>query len=98
MKFLIIVNWKNNNLAKFISGKNVYINSDVFYQYKEHNGAIFWAICCELSCPEHKEADSTIVYVCNIVSESDFRFSDTDILIILLGNMDQLKGKIKMWI
>lgn len=48
-----------------------------------------------------EEADTKIVYhVCQIAEGSNvsIRCSDTDILIIMLGNMEFLKGPIKIWI
>ncbi|GBP33556.1 hypothetical protein EVAR_28711_1 [Eumeta japonica] len=49
----------------------------------------------DLSCPQHEEADTKIVYhVCNTDARANFviRCSDTDIAAIMLGNMHHLKN------
>ena len=50
----------------------------------------------ELSCDNHEEADTKIVHhVCKIDNDSPtnvlIKSSDTDVLIIMLGNMDHLE-------
>ncbi|GFV26314.1 hypothetical protein TNCV_4029571 [Trichonephila clavipes] len=52
-----------------------------------------------LSCDEH-EADTPIIYhICQIsVDAQVVRCSDSDILIIFLGNLDHLNASLKLWI
>lgn len=98
----LIENWRKDELAPFIGSKVIYLNFDYCYEYKVENNKIIRNICQDLSCPEHEEADTKIVYhVCNIDYNSNvlIRCSDTDILVIMLGNMDHLKNdNIKIWI
>lgn len=54
-----------------------------------------------LSCPSHEEADTKIIFHvynvdCNVFSNVTIRCSDTDILIILLGNMNFINQNLKI--
>ncbi|GFX71543.1 hypothetical protein TNCV_2695311 [Trichonephila clavipes] len=54
-----------------------------------------------LSCEEHKEADTRIIHhICQISVDAQVvvRYSDSDILIILLGNLDHQNASLKLWI
>lgn len=54
-----------------------------------------------MSCPEHEEADTKIVYhACNINYQANIviRSVDTDIAAIMLGNMHHLKNDSCVWI
>lgn len=66
------------------------------------NNKVISEIHEDLSCSEHEEADTKIVYhVCNIDAQANFviRCSDTDIAAIMLGNIHHLKnGDSHVWI
>ncbi|CAH1110447.1 unnamed protein product [Psylliodes chrysocephalus] len=66
------------------------------------NNKVISKIHEDLSCSEHEEADTKIVYhVCNIDAQANFviRCSDTDIAAIILGNIHHLKnGDSHIWI
>lgn len=99
VKFLI-ENWTEQEMARIICDKNINVNHDMCYQYTVENRTVKQSINEELTCLGHEEADTKIVYhVCQIAEESNvsIRCSDTDILIIMLGNMEFLKSPIKIW-
>ena len=64
--------------------------------FERTNNKVVSEIDENLSCPEHEEADTKIVYlVCNIDAQVNFviRCSDTDIATIMLSNMRNLENK-----
>lgn len=95
-----IQDWENDHYAPFLGVKNVYINYDKCYKYEVINGKIVKSLCSKYTCSLHEEADTKIVHnLCAIDYDSNvvIRCSDTDILIILLGNMEYLKNKLQIW-
>ncbi|KMQ92559.1 hypothetical protein RF55_7436 [Lasius niger] len=96
----LVDSWAVNEMAPFIGNKTVYVNYDSCYKYEVINGEIVRTVDEDLSCPEHEEADTKIIYhVCQIVHEANvlIRCSDTDILVIMLGNMQFVKAGVKIW-
>ncbi|OWR51558.1 hypothetical protein KGM_211269B, partial [Danaus plexippus plexippus] len=54
----------------------------------------------ELSCPDHEEADTKIAFVAcqqNEDSTITVRTSDTDIVVIMLANMEHLQARVEAW-
>ncbi|GFV11584.1 uncharacterized protein TNCV_975741 [Trichonephila clavipes] len=72
-------------------------------QIRHHNFAdiqVIRSIEVSLSCEEH-EADTRIIYHIRQISfdaQVVVRCSDSDILIIFLGNLDRLNASLKLWI
>jgi len=67
----------------------MYINFDFCYQYKINDIKVEITIDYNLSCTSHEEADTKIVrHVQHFDSTIWIRCSDTDVLIIMLRNMD----------
>ncbi|KAF9793770.1 hypothetical protein SFRURICE_008886 [Spodoptera frugiperda] len=70
------------------------------YSYRVESNKVIKTLEDSLSCEEHEEADSRIIYhICqiNVDAEVMIRCSDTDILIILLGNMDHFNASLTLW-
>lgn len=88
-------------MASFIGNKNIYVSFNKCYSYRVENNKVIKTVEDLLSCEEHEEADSRIIYhICqiNFNAEIVIRCSDSDILVILLGNMDHLNASLKLWI
>lgn len=87
-------------MAPFIGTKIVYINYDFCYKYQVKDGKVERTIENNLSCADHEEADTKIVYhICSIDYDANIliRSSDTDVLTIMLGNMEHLKHSQTVW-
>ncbi|GFU92583.1 uncharacterized protein TNCV_4795121 [Trichonephila clavipes] len=84
----------------FIKNKTIYLSLDKCYSYRVVNNQVIRSIEESLSCDEH-EADTRIIYrICQISVDAQVvvRCSDSDILIIFLGNLDNLNASLKLWI
>jgi len=100
VKFFID-HWANDYMSPFIGNKTIYLSFDKCYLYRAENNQVIRTIEESLSCEEHEEADTRIIYhICQINFDAQVvvRCSDSDILIILLGNMDHLNPCLKLWI
>lgn len=100
VKFLID-NWCSNHLAVHFMGKTVYVNHVDCYKYEVINGEVIRTNDTHLSCPSHEEADTKIIFhICNLnldyIPQVTIRCSDTDIIIILLGNMGLVHDRMKI--
>lgn len=82
-----------------IASKTVYLNYDMCYKYEVENGKVKRSVSDIFTCDRHEEADTKIVYhACNMDEENILiRCSDTDILVIMLGNMEHLRASVKIW-
>lgn len=90
-----IQHWASYEMIPFVENKRILINFKQCYSYIVDNNKIVSNVDDSLSCPEHEEADTKIVFhVCNTDVQANFviRCSDTDIAIIMLGHMHNLKN------
>ncbi|CAH1103835.1 unnamed protein product [Psylliodes chrysocephalus] len=90
-----IQHWASDEMVPFVEDKRIFINYKQCHSYIVDNNKVVSGVDDSLSCPEHEEADTKIVFhVCNIDAQAHFviRCSDTDIAIIMLGHMDNLKN------
>ncbi|GFS64407.1 uncharacterized protein TNCV_3955781 [Trichonephila clavipes] len=97
---IFIDHWANDNMHPFIGNKTIYLSFDKCYSYHVVNNQVIRSIEESLSCDEH-EADTRIIYhICQISVDAQVvvRCSDSDILIIFLGNLDHLNASLKLWI
>lgn len=54
-------------MAAFIGNKTIYLNFDYCYKYEVYDGKVNKTLDDNLSCPDHEEADTKIIYnVCKI--------------------------------
>lgn len=93
--------WKNGIFADIIGNKILYyVNSDdVCFNFVRAHGHIQREISDKLNC-SHEEADSRITFhIAKMEANSNvvIRASDTDILIIILGNMHKLPQNLNIW-
>ncbi|XP_066595439.1 uncharacterized protein [Prorops nasuta] len=101
IRFLIL-HWNNNEMAPFIRNKTILLNFDYCYMYKvDESNNVVRTNNDDFSCIPHEEADTKIIYhICKIDYDANvvIKCSDTDILVILLGNIGNMKSKSKIWI
>ncbi|KAL4703623.1 hypothetical protein ACJJTC_007650 [Scirpophaga incertulas] len=90
----LITHWSTNEMIEFIGNTTVNLNYKQCHTYSVHNNSVIVDINDDLSCQHHEEADTKIIYhTCQMdedVSDVLIKTCDTDILILLLGNMDHL--------
>lgn len=84
-------------MVPFFGNTLVNLNYDYCYSYAVENNSIEMKINHDMSCENHEEADTKIVHhVCKLDAELTtnvlIRSYDTDVLIIMLGNMDHLQS------
>lgn len=93
--------WYTDNAAGILGDKILRINSeDTCYIFYELDGHVVREVDQSLCC-SHYEADTRIIFhVFNLPINTNVvvRASDTDILIIALGNMHRMSNKISLWI
>lgn len=94
---LLISHWQSNDVAPFIGNKTIVLNYIHCYSYSVVNGNVVQTVNPDFFCPSHEEADTKIVYHaskinsdCNVV----VKCSDTDIVVIMLGNLHKITAKI----
>ncbi|CAK1581026.1 unnamed protein product [Parnassius mnemosyne] len=93
----LVENWCDSEMVPFLGDTIINLNYDFCYSYKVEDNAVVQTVNDDLSCGCHEEADSKIIYhVCQLESDSSanvlIKSCDTDVLIIMLGNMDHLKS------
>ncbi|CAF4952709.1 unnamed protein product [Pieris macdunnoughi] len=91
--------WGNNYMASYIGNKTIYINYEFCYKYEVQNNEVLRTLDHNLSCPAHEEADTKIVFhVCALDFDAHvtIRCSDTDIFVIMLGNMNAIANDMKI--
>ncbi|XP_053954504.1 uncharacterized protein LOC128860783 [Anastrepha ludens] len=88
----LIEHWGAVEMVPFIGNSTIKLNYDVCYTFTSDGASVSKIVDEEMSCELQEEADTKIVYhVCKAVCENVLiKCSDTDILIIMLGNMDHL--------
>ncbi|KAF9421074.1 hypothetical protein HW555_002786 [Spodoptera exigua] len=88
-------------MAPFIGGKIIHINFRKCHSFMvNETNKVISSITEELSCPEHEEADTKIVYhACKINYEANIiiRTIDTDVAAIMLGHMHRLNDESQVW-
>ena len=87
-------------MAAIIGSKVIYIIHDLCYEYSVTDNKVTRIINYELSCPDHEEADTKIAFLACQQKENStvtIRTSDTDILVIMLANMEHLQATVEIW-
>ena len=87
--------WCTEEMKSFLGNRQIFLNFRNCQSYKVVDDKIQSSVVENLCCPLHEEADTKIIYhACNITDQSNIviRASDTDILIIMIGNMKQLQN------
>lgn len=99
VKFLID-HWADQEMATIIGSKVIYIIHDLCYEYSVTDKKVTRIINYELSCPDHEEADTKIAFLACQQSEDStitIRTYDTDIVVIMLANMEHLQARVEIW-
>ncbi|XP_050294313.1 uncharacterized protein LOC126734656 [Anthonomus grandis grandis] len=89
-----IQHWAENHMAPYMNNKEIYINCESCYKYQVNDGKIVKTLEPSLTCPAHEEADTKMIFhVSQLKFDANItiRCSDTDVLIIMLGNMSQIR-------
>ena len=100
VKFLL-EHWKSDDVVDIIGRKIVYVHFDKCFKYIVENGHVIRTVEEELSCSGHNKANTKMIYhLCQIESESNvvIHSSDTDVLVIMLANMCNLKNPLHIWL
>ncbi|CAH1107865.1 unnamed protein product [Psylliodes chrysocephalus] len=97
-----ISHWATDEAVSFIQNKIINVNFRQCHSFTVNSSNhVVLSVDEELSCSEHEEADTKIVYhACNINYQANIviRSVDTDIAAIMLGNMHHLKNDSCVWI
>lgn len=93
----LIQHWATDEMATFIGNTLIKVNYDLCYSYIVKNNVVEMAIDEDINCNNHEEADTKIIHhVCKLDTYEKtnvlLKTSDTDVLIIMLGNMDHLES------
>ncbi|CAG9763477.1 unnamed protein product [Ceutorhynchus assimilis] len=95
VKFLSM-HWSSTEATPFIGNKIINLNFDLCYRFEVINGEVVKTTDDQLICEGYEEADTKIVYhICKLDTGSRIliKANDTDILIIMLGNMKHIKDE-----
>ena len=94
----LISHWQSNDVARFIGSKTILLNFIYCYSYSvDSNGNVVRTENPDFFCPSHEEADIKIIYHASKISLDSnvlVKCSDTDIIVIMLGNLDEIKSNI----
>lgn len=94
----LISHWQSNEVVPFIRNKTVVLNYLRCYEYNvNENGNVVREEKHEFFCPSHEEADSKIIYHASKMNPDTnvvVKCSDTDITIIMLGNIHKISANI----
>ncbi|XP_053595716.1 uncharacterized protein LOC128667953 [Microplitis demolitor] len=93
----LIEYWATDEMATFIGNTLIKLNYDSCYSYIVKNNSVEMTIDEDMTCNNHEEADTKIIHhACklDICAKTNvlLKTSDTDVLIIMLGNMDHLQS------
>lgn len=98
----LVEHWMSAPQALDIIGdKEIYISYKKCYCYKVVRRENVCRIINEYSCEGHEEADTKIVFFLKEITGSGdvvIRCSDTDILVIALGNMAHVSQSLTVWL
>lgn len=95
-----ILHWATDEMASFIGNKIIHVNFRKCHSFVANSNKVVLSINEELSCPEHEEADTKIIYhACHINYPANIviRSVDTDIVAIMLAHMHHLKNDSFVW-
>lgn len=95
------MHWATDEMAPFIGNILIHINFRKCHYFTVNNSQkVVSGINEELSCPEHEEADTKIIFhVCNYNFKANIviRTVDTDIAAIMLAHLHRLKNDSIVW-
>ncbi|KAJ8676935.1 hypothetical protein QAD02_012722 [Eretmocerus hayati] len=92
--------WEKDEYAVILGTRKISINFETCIEFSAVEGKVERTMIPHLSCPDHEEADTKLVFhACQTPPSSIviIRCSDTDVSIIMLGNMAHLKDGVQVW-
>lgn len=98
VKFLC-ANWSQDYMSPYIMNKTIFVNYENCFKFEVINNNVIRTVEDDVSCPEHLEADTKIIFhICqlNFDAHVTIRCSDTDIIVIMLGNMHKITKKLQI--
>lgn len=96
----LITHWTTEAAVSYIQGKEIYLSFDKCYKYSVSNLQVILNIINEYHC-DHEEADTKFAFFLEKMKEPQnivIRCADTDILVILLGNMSHFYELANIWL
>lgn len=100
VKFLI-EDWASDEKVPFISNKVIHLmNFDLCYCFESSGNQVKRTIDDDFTCEDHEEADTKIIFHLNKINFDAnvlIRCNDIDVLIIILGNMENFLCQLKIW-
>lgn len=97
----LINHWGEHEMYAFFKNKKFILSYDLCYSYECNEDTVCKKEEEKYSCPDHEEADTRIIYhIYKTESALSFlvKCTDTDILVLLLGNMSKLNERCQIWI
>lgn len=97
----LIDHWNSQVAANFLKDKELYVSYEKCFRYKIENNIVQCQVVNDYLCTGHEEADTKITYFLSRMennSEVVVQCSDTDIMIIILGNMMHFRDNVKIWL
>lgn len=99
----LIFSWENQEMAHFCGNKVLYVNFIISsYKYQVKEGNVVKTMQLSLSS-NHEEADTNMTFHVCIFQDlqppytGNIRCSDTDVLVIILGNMEFVTEEVEVW-
>lgn len=99
VKFLI-EDWASDEKAPFIGDKIIRLNFDLCYRFVSSGNQVKRTIDDDFTCEDHEKADTKIIFhlsKINFDANVLIRCNDTDVLVIILGNMENFLCKFNIW-
>lgn len=62
--------WSQNYIAPFIGNKTIFVNYESCYKFTVADDRVVRSVEENLSCPQHEEADTKIIYIISVESTS----------------------------
>ncbi|XP_056641528.1 uncharacterized protein LOC130448266 [Diorhabda sublineata] len=90
-----IKHWSTEEVKSFLGNRQIYLNFRNCQLYQVVDDTVESSVVEDLCCTSHEEADTKIIYHASYIAEQTnivIRASDTDILILMIGNMSHLKN------
>lgn len=101
VKFFI-KHWSTDEMKPYYEHKKVLVSYDQCYLFQKSDDGtkVVTSVLDKYSCPSHEEADTRIIYHVLNTEASTFtiKCSDTDVLVILLGNYHKIKDNRTVYI
>lgn len=88
-------------VQSILKDKRVFVSFYRCLRYTAGESAVVCELMPNLKCEGHEEADTKIIFFLSRLGENKevlIKCSDTDILVILLGNMEKISKSLNIWV